>query len=453
MSAFSTKIIYNFSHFFSSLVPGELFEHLAKTHGPRGGGKPKLPLFDLILARVFHEFARIGNFSASTEKITGVTISDSALSQRIQSVGPDFLQALLPQVLKPLAQQDQHPESFFHGYRLAAVDGIRFNLRNTSAMKERAVKNPCAKGSGEPAFAHLRSVVLVELGHHQPLGATFGWKQEGEQTLMRQLFAATVLPQNSLLLADQLYGSPSIIWSLLKLLAETESAVLMRAKKNLIAKRIKKLGDGSWLIEVNVRCHQTNRKIGVLKLRELNAEIHYEDGTEPLSIRLWTTLMDATKHPADKLADLYAKRWEEELFFRELKSHLHDRNNLLDAQTPETGVIEVIALLLAATLIARQREAVARQAGVGLLSVSFAKVYQSTQQLIDVYAKTKEFATEGYFENFGITELEYLTKHALINKRPGRSCPRTVRQRLKDWPKTLQATSKTIKKTVVIVNP
>ena len=454
MSAFSQKITCNFIEFFHQLAPRELFDQLlARKLGPRGGGKPKISIANLILARVFHELTRSGNFSANTKVITGIEVSDSALSQRMQSVGHQFLELLLPEVLKPLAVEERHPESFFEGYRLVAVDGIRFNLRNTPATKDRALKNPCSKGGGDPAFAHLRSVALVEIGHHQPLGAAFGWEQEGEQTLLRELFKTTTLPQKSLLLADQLYGSPWTIWSLLSLLAETQSAILMRAKKSLKAKRLHQLGDGSWIVEVDVRTSRPHRKVGTLRLREIYAEIHYEDGTEPLMIRLWTTLLDEEAHPASELADLYGRRWEEELFFRELKSHLHQRNNLLDAQTPETAVIEVVSLLLAATLIAQQREAVAQHAGVDLLKVSFAKVYHATEKMIDVYAKTSAFAPEGYFEKYAHTELDHLAKYALIKKRPGRSCPRTIRQRLKDWPKTVQAISKIIRKTIVIANP
>jgi len=121
---------------------------------------------------------------------------------------------------------DPTPFAVYHGYgyRLTAVDGVRFNLRNTEAMKERALKNPCSpcsKGDGETVFAQLRAVVLLELGHHQPLGASMGWQQEGEQTLYRKLFSTTTLPEKSLLMADQLYGGAAIIWEIKDVLERT----------------------------------------------------------------------------------------------------------------------------------------------------------------------------------------------------------------------------------------
>jgi IS4 transposase len=46
--------------------------------------------------------------------------------------------------------------------------------------------------------------------------------------------------------------------------------------------------------------------------------------------RLWTTLLDASRHPARELAELYTQRWEVESFFSELKATL-GRENLLRA--------------------------------------------------------------------------------------------------------------------------
>ena len=92
-------------------------------------------------------------------------------------------------------------------------------------------------------------------------------------------------------------------------------------------------------------------------------------------------------------------RWEEELFFRELKSHLHKRNNLLDAQTPETAAQEVIALLLAASILATQREAVAEEAGVTVRRISFAKVYHKVATLYEFVATAGEIGDRRIFNS------------------------------------------------------
>jgi hypothetical protein len=117
----------------------------------------------------------------------------------------------------------------------------RFNLRNTPAINARAIKNRCPKGTGVPAFAHLLGVVLVELGLHQPLAAAFGWQGEGELTLARKIFARQSLPDRCLILADRLFGLPSLIRELMPLLEKSVGAVLFRVKSNLKTTRIRQL--------------------------------------------------------------------------------------------------------------------------------------------------------------------------------------------------------------------
>lgn len=438
---------------FASLLSNEVCCRIFAVHGPRGGGSPKLSPWQWIMARVYHELARSGTFAANVKTLTRISISDSALSQRASSIGWRLIDEILPQVLRPLADLARHPAAFHRGYRLLAIDGTRFNLRNTPAITAGARKVPCSKGSGEPAFAHLLGVVLVELGLHQPLAAAFGWQGEGELTLARRIFARQALPERSLLLGDRLFGTPSLLWELAPGLEATGSALLFRVKANLISRRVGKLSDGSWLVDVDVTPPGTRSKAGTLRVREINAEIHYEGSSKPLSIRLWTTLLDAKRDPAAGLVELYATRWEEELFFRELKSHLHGRDNLLDAQTPDTAAQEVLAMLLAASLVAGQREAVAQSAGVGILRISFAKVLHKTAALCELLAVGGDLITDESLTVWIGRITEDLKTSALIKKRRPRSCPRTLRQPVRDWPKTKSAESKSVLKSIVISNP
>jgi hypothetical protein len=442
-----------FSEAFADLLGEASCLRLWSRHGPRGGGSPKLTAWQWIMARVYHELARSGTFAANVKTITRITISDSALSQRALSIGWKLVGEILPAVLRPLADVDRHPDAFHRGYRLLALDGTRFNLRNTAAINAGTRKTACSRGGGEPAFAHLLAVVLVELGLHQPLAAACGWQGEGELTLAREILARQALPERSLLLADRLFGTPSLMWDLVPVLAASAGAVLVRVKSNLKAARREQLADGSWLVDIAVSDPATRRKSGTLRMREIHADIHYGDSTKPLGVRLWTSLLDAAADPAAALVELYASRWEEELFFRELKSHLHGHGNQLDAGTPETAAQEVLAMLLAASLVARQRDAVAAHAGVGILRISFAKVLHKTAALCELLAVGGDLVTPEVMAEWLARILDDLKTAALIRKRKPRSCPRTLRQPVKDWPKTKSPGSKPLIKTITISNP
>ena len=197
----------------------------------------------------------------------------------------------------------------------------------------------------------------------------------------------------------------------------------------------------------------TRKQIGTLLLREIHAEIHYQGAIKPLAMRLWTSLLDEKEHPASVLMELYTARWEQELFFRELKSHLHGRDNLLDAQTPETAGQEVLTMLLAASLIAQQREVVAERTGVEILRISFAKVLHKTAALCELLAVGGDLISPEIQAQLLERILKDLQTSALIQQREPRSCPRSLRQPTKDWPKTRTASSKPLQKTVVFPNP
>ena len=447
------SFFHDFPAAFAKLLSSDSCQSIFKRLGPRGGGIAKLTAWQWIMARVYHELARCGTFAANVKTITRISLSDSALSQRASSIGWQLIDEILHTVLRPLADIIRHPAAFYHGYRLLAFDGTRFNLRNTTAINDRAKKNRCSKGSGEPAFAHLLGVVLVELGLHQPLATAFGWKGEGELSLIHKILKRISLPQRSLIIADRLFGTPSLIWDLMPILNAADAVLLFRMRSNIKVVRVRKLSDGSWLVKIDVKDTETRARLGTLELREIHAEIHYKNARQSQEIRLWTTLLDEVQHPAGALVELYATRWEEELFFRELKSHLHGRNNLLDAQTPETAAQEVLAMLLAASLIAKQRDAVAQHAGLEILRVSFNKLLQKTAALCELLAVGGDLIQPEALAEWMKRILDDLQIHALIQKRKPRSCPRTLRQPVKDWPKTKTASSKLLIKKIIISNP
>jgi hypothetical protein len=447
----ATRFFGNFADSFANFVTESLFNSIFSRHAPRGGGKPKTSPHEFIMAQVYHAMAGFGSFSAHCRQLLGFTISDNTLSLRKQSYSRELLQELLPQVLTPLAIEPLHPDAFHGGLRLTAFDGTRFNLRNTPQINASATKTPCNKGSGVPAFAHMLSVVLLELGTHAPLATALGWQGEGELTLANTLFDS--VPTRALILADRLYGGPLFIWKLNPTLLETNSHILFRVKSNIRCKRLKRLADGSWIIRVDVQDPATRKKAGTLKLREIHAEIRVEGSRTPTLMRLWTTLLEADGHPATTLVKLYAGRWEHELFFRELKSHIHGAAQLLHAQTTNTAAQEIFALMLAASLLARQRVAVAQEAEVPVLRISLAMVLSQTMALYRVMEHAAGILSGDQQAKIITSMFEELTATALIPERKPRRCQRAVRQPVKNWPKIKHPTSLALVTHIEIIEP
>ena len=440
----------NFRTSFTKLVEPVSVARIFSLMGPRGAGRPKLNHFDWLMALVYHAMAGAGTFAHHVLMLTGVTLSDTALSLRKASFGWELLATLLPEVLRPLADPVLHPDCFHKGLRLAAIDGVRFNLRNTDAINAKTRKARSGKGGTPCAFAQLLCTVLVELGTHCPLAASLSWKDNGELTLARDIIPA--IPPSTLVLMDRLYGSPWLLWELGPALQQNGSHFLVRVKENLKVKRRRRLADGSWLVSVAVKDPSTRKKIGSLILREIHATMHVEGEATPRPIRLWTSLLDPEEHPALALVELYTKRWEEELFFRELKTHVHGTDSLLHAQTVESAAMEVMALLLAAAVLAGQRLGVAGEAGVPALKISLAQVREQSLALFEILEVGRDLLSRAQQVEITRRVLQRLARTAVIKPRKKRSCQRALRQPIKSWPKMKTPTSRKLVVKIIITD-
>lgn len=437
---------------FNQLLNPSILQELLGAHQPHArGAEPKISTSQWLAARVYHAAATIGTFAASVNTLFNINISETALAQRGQVLGWQFFAKVLDTVLHPLAEPQAHPSAFYKGLRLTALDGVSLNLQNTANINSKAPKVPCSKGGGQPAFARQNSVVLVELGTHQPLAASLGWQGEGELTLARAVCTEQHIPQESLLLADRLYGNFAMLRTLLPLLRKKHSHCLLRVKSNTVVKELETLDDGSKLVSVPIYEPDTRRLVGRVTMREIRAIIKVQDSGETYHIRLWTSLLDPATAPALELVELYAKRWEVELFFRELKINLHRGDNLLEAHTTESAAIEMLALLCAASLIARQRVAVAVAAGKDTLEISFALVHENALTLCQINALMGDILHKWQHDELRRRMLEKTAKNARIPKRKTpRSCKRALRQPIKDWPKMHDPTSKPLIKQISI---
>jgi hypothetical protein len=86
---------------------------------------------------------------------------------------------------------------------------------------------------------------------------------------------------------------------------------------------------------------------------------------------LLTSLLDAARYPADELVALYHERWEIELGYDELKTHLLDRQEAIRSRTPEGVRQEIWGIALAYNLVRVERERAADEAGVPPNRISF----------------------------------------------------------------------------------
>jgi len=271
----------------------------------------KIELPELIKGMVFHFFVGTGNLAANVQTIIKKTISDSALSQRRSLLVWQLFKDLLSAALSPKAQEQKHPQAFYKGFRLVALDGTTFSVGNTPQILSRLSK--AATRRMKAAFAKLGACVLVELGLHNPIAAAIG--RNGESEIVLALELLNQLPQKSLLLLDRLYGVGAYLAKIFKACQNKGAHVLARVRLGLKAKVLEVFGDGSARVQVILR--EKNKKngkaVGLLEVREIRGRV--KRGNQGwVEVRFWSDLMDWQQYPAAELLKLYATRWEHELY-------------------------------------------------------------------------------------------------------------------------------------------
>ncbi len=367
--------------------------------------------------------------------LLGIQMSDGTLSERRQALPFVVFEELLRRLLCPLDLSSA--QAFYRGWRLVAIDGVGFSLPNTES-----VTTQCRKGGnqkGKAAFAKLQCSALVELVMHNPLAARLGWSGESEWKLAQGLLDH--LPPNGLLLADRLYGCGAFLVAAWQRLKERNGHFLVRVKQGLkIVREIKRLKDGSRLVEIKALDPENNHKVAAtLQVREIQATIQRK-GHRTVHLRLWTSLLDCEQAPARELIQLYITRWEQELYFRELKSEL-GVNDLLQSQTPETAAQEVAAMIIGSSLIAGERSKL--KPGEELSHrISFIKVWETLEPLWLTLLLGADILTEKQKQQLVERFYALASRRVMQNKRT-RSCPRVMRQPIQPWPRKKNQKSST----------
>ena len=137
------------------------------------------------------------------------------------------------------------------------------------------------------------------------------------------------------------------------------------------------LRDGSRLVHVAVYDRrQKHRIVQWLEVREIRVRVG-RPGHRAHLLRLWTSLLDPRTAPARELAQLYAQRWEHELYFRDLKHQLRT-TAVLQSHTVDTGAQEIAAVVLASAVLAADRATIAGD-DLAALRISFPKLLHVVQ--------------------------------------------------------------------------
>jgi hypothetical protein len=400
----------------------------------RRGRKPRVPVRHLVPALAFHLLQGAGTLGEHSAALFDDALADSSWADRRARLPWTIFAELMRRVLRPKATSRQR-EAFWRGWRLVALDGTQFSLINTPQILTRVVKAQTRRGRA--AFAKITAAVLLEVGLHNPLAAAIGRDGESEWALAQRLLAQ--LPKRALLLGDRLYGVAAFVAQARIACTREDSHFLLRASRSTKPRVLTRLADGTRLIRIAHRARQQPGQIlEWFDVREIRVRVG-RPGHRPHELRLWTSLLDPRTAPALELAQLYAQRWEHELYFRELKRQVR-KTALLQSHTIETAAQEIAALVLVSALLAAERQ---RAAGgqLPVLRVSFAKILELCIKPLWLWVDLGHgVLTEQQLTTILRRGYRRMRRYVTPPRR-ARSCLRAVRQPLKAWPRLVKTQS------------
>jgi hypothetical protein len=271
--------------------------------------------------------------------------TDSAFSQARRRLGVAPLRRLFLEVARPMATH-QSIGSSYRGWRLMGLDGTTLDLPDTPA-NARAFGRPTT-GRSEGAFPQVRLLALCELGTHAVCGLAIKPLCHGEPSMVGQLLDQ--LGPGMLLIWDRGFFS----YDLISAVVDRGAHLLARVRSNTVLRPIRRLDDGSYLARIYPSEADRRRDRRGLLVRVI--EYTHDDPNRPGAgerHRLITDLTNPDDLPAREAPLVYHERWEEELAFDEIKTHLSSRAIPIRSKTPAGVVQEIYGLILAHYVVRR----------------------------------------------------------------------------------------------------
>jgi hypothetical protein len=345
---------------------------------------------------------------------------DSAFTKARRRLGVAPLRDLFRDVAAARAAAGT-PGAFYRGWRLMGIDGTTFDMPDTPANER--VFGRGGNQRSPNAFPQVRVLALCELGTHALCDVAFRPVRGSEQEMVPHL-ARSLRPGMLVLWDRNFFG-----FRLIGAIVGTGAHLLARVKTGqLVFHRRRALGDGSYLSTVYPSFTDRRRDQNGWVVRII--EYTHDDPGRPgcgIRTRLLTDILDPAALPAREAAALYHERWEQELAFDEIKTHLNGRPVLVRSKTPRGVIQELYGLFLAHRVVRQVMADAARARGLDPDRLSFTNSLRVLQcHLPEAPARPPADWYTGLLREVGRQELR---------PRRNRWYPRVDKRKMTQWAK------------------
>jgi hypothetical protein len=345
---------------------------------------------------------------------------ESTFTKARQRLGVAALRLLFRDIAFSLAPVGT-PGAFYRSLRLMGIDGTVFDMPDTAANE--AIFGRGGNQRSPNAFPQVRVLALCELGTHAVCDFALRPIHQGEQAMVPTLMRS--LQPGMLLLWDRNFFGFDLITNVLA----RGSHLLARVKTSqLIFKRLHDLPDGSYLTKIYPSYYDriNDRNGRVVRLIEYTHNDPTRQGCG-LPHRLLTDLVDPADLPAQEAPLVYHERWDHELAFAEIKTHLNGRPVHLRSKTPRGVVQELYGLFLAHRILRQIMSDAAQPQNLEPKRLAFTDSYRVLQSHLN---EAPTCSIEVWYQR--LTEE---VGRQILRPRRNRWYPRVIRRKMKKWDK------------------
>jgi hypothetical protein len=308
----------------------------------------------------------------------------------------------------------------WRGLALYGLDGTTMRVADSPANRAEFGGQEAGGGRGPSGYPLVRVVAMMALRSHVLSAFRFADYATGETTLARGIW--NEVPENSLVVVDRNF---LVKKDLIHLETSGNRHWLSRTKTNTKWAIVEKLGKDDYLVEWDVS------ERGLPSTWTLRA-IHYKKPGFPRATLL-TSLLDPVEYPAKELIALYHERWETEVAYDELKTHLLDRQEAIRSKTPDGVRQELWGIALAYNLVRVEMERTAAEADVPPTRISFvASLALIRDELLWLSSPRP---TPGAMPASLARLRKRLKRLVLPPRRPERRFPRAVKLKMSNYPR------------------
>lgn len=339
-------------------------------------------------------------------------------------------QAHLDGVHKRLAgriRSEHVGRGLWYGLVVKLVDGSGLSMPDTRKNQKRY---PQPKGAKKGcSFPVMRVTALFCLATGVLIDLAKGPLRVGERAQFRSLWP--LLEAGDVVLADRGFCGYAEFWFLLR---RGVQCVMRNHQRRTVGKtRLKRLGRNDWL----VAWHKSKagpkwpskavwrRLPETLEVREISFRVPVK-GFRTKAITVATTLLDPVAFPTQAFADLYRRRWQAELFLRDIKTTLG--MDVLRCKSPDMVHKELTLYMIAYNLVRLTMLEASAQEDVLVESVSFKGTLATLRQWAPLFLAASRHRRKSLWPRL----LATLARDP-VPRRPNRFEPRARKRRPKNY--------------------